>query len=208
MPGNYWRSLSKSLYRCRSSSLSDSEVIVIAAKCAKAVYDASTEPHVDKYIFDRLTYISPSLNGVTKGTALYTVYEDASRGVSNPLLPALIVSIKGTSRAIDWLVNLNSELRGVREHLGPPGLSSALPLPKELKAHSGFINGASALEAGIASYIRSVFKAGRIEHVIFTGHSAGGAVASLLFLRFLDVAAHECMHLLHSVPSPFRRFTY
>jgi predicted lipase len=62
-------------------------------------------------------------------------------------------------------------------------------LPK-VEVHAGFLNGAEALVSAVEKHINSQPKC---RHVLFTGHSAGGAVASLLFTRFLSVAKKaEC----------------
>jgi len=56
-----------------------------------------------------------------------------------------------------------------------------------LTAHAGFLYGAKALapklQQQMAQYISDASHS--IDNVIFTGHSAGAAVASLLFLHFL-----------------------
>jgi alpha-beta hydrolase superfamily lysophospholipase len=57
---------------------------------------------------------------------------------------------------------------------------------RSIDAHSGFMNSAEALEDVVAERIRLYVQRRRSNaHIIFTGHSAGGAVASLLFLRRL-----------------------
>lgn len=50
-----------------------------------------------------------------------------------------------------------------------------------MSAHSGFLNSAEALSAIVEERIRAA--ADTVHHVILTGHSAGGAVATLLYLR-------------------------
>jgi hypothetical protein len=59
--------------------------------------------------------------------------------------------------------------------------------------HSGFLNGAKALLPEIKSQISSSLadNAG-IQHVIFTGHSAGGAVITLIFMHMLGILKAEC----------------
>lgn len=58
-------------------------------------------------------------------------------------------------------------------------------------AHSGFLNSAWALDdivsERIKSYIENVKSTnGQRPHVLFTGHSAGGAVAALFYLRYIS----------------------
>ena len=150
----------------------ESDLILIAAKSAKAVYNEQIEPSLQDYKFSRIFNISPSITGTTKATAIFMIEGASSRSASNPNLPLLVVAVKGTklSRGVDWLVNLNTELRVVHDGI---------------KAHAGYINGADALEAAIRSQIDSTCRGSKTWNVLFTGHSAGGAVASLLFTRFL-----------------------
>lgn len=55
----------------------------------------------------------------------------------------------------------------------------------EMSAHSGFLKSAKALSSLVLGHISRLNQEGRIKHVIFTGHSAGGGVAALLYLKFL-----------------------
>ena len=61
----------------------------------------------------------------------------------------------------------------------------------ELEAHSGFLSSAEVLEPMISMYLGEG-RWGSFKHVLFTGHSAGGAVASLLCLRYLSRRNKEC----------------
>ena len=60
-----------------------------------------------------------------------------------------------------------------------------------MEAHSGFLNSAEILEATISKRIKELAPAD-VKHVLFTGHSAGGAVASLLYLSYLSRRNAEC----------------
>ena len=60
-------------------------------------------------------------------------------------------------------------------------------------AHAGFMNSAKSLLPEITKEIsRQLSDDGSITHIIFTGHSAGGAVASLLFLHFVHHSHISC----------------
>jgi len=37
-----------------------------------------------------------------------------------------------------------------------------------------------------------ISRGGKVKHVLFTGHSAGGSVASLLWLKVLRLSAKKC----------------
>lgn len=65
-----------------------------------------------------------------------------------------------------------------------PGQSST----GDILVHGGFLNSAEALEPTVAARLNEYIQrhgSGRC-HVAFTGHSAGGAVASLLYVRHLS----------------------
>ncbi len=63
---------------------------------------------------------------------------------------------------------------------------------KDLTVHGGFINSAQRLLSLVTRQLITANKATPHLHVIFTGHSAGGAVASLLFLNSLLEARDNC----------------
>ena len=44
----------------------------------------------------------------------------------------------------------------------------------------------------VSRQINEVVKIGEVKHVLLTGHSAGGAVASLMFAKYLSHAAADC----------------
>ena len=77
-----------------------------------------------------------------------------------------------------------------------------------LSAHAGFLHGTKALvpklQQQLTQYISDASRS--IDNVIFTGHSAGAAVSSLLFLHFLTtlrVARCKSCPSLVMHPSPF-----
>lgn len=48
------------------------------------------------------------------------------------------------------------------------------------------------MAAAVAKNIDKVAKTTTVNHVLFTGHSAGGAVASLMFAKLLSCAEKDC----------------
>lgn len=61
----------------------------------------------------------------------------------------------------------------------------------DLMAHSGFLNSAWALDDIVSERIKAYIENaentnGQKPHVLFTGHSAGGAVATLFYLRYIS----------------------
>jgi hypothetical protein len=57
-----------------------------------------------------------------------------------------------------------------------------LPALADVKAHSGFLYVAQSMAPDVLSAIRSYTEP--LDRICFTGHSAGGAVASLLYLNY------------------------
>ena len=91
-------------------------------------------------------------------------------------------------------------------HKGISRLQSIDGSVTEVSAHSGFLGGAKALLSLVLRHISSIQGEGKIRHIVFAGHSAGGAVASLLHFKVLfDYAtlgrsfqaksARICLHL-------------
>ena len=76
----------------------------------------------------------------------------------------------------------------------------SLPIPQILGAespqvHSGFLLGAKALAERVKEQL-DISESGRgPTQILFTGHSAGAAVASLLFQHFLSSASVKCEFL-------------
>jgi hypothetical protein len=59
--------------------------------------------------------------------------------------------------------------------------------PQTHFAHAGFLNAAKSILPDLTKEIMDqVIKDQTISHITFTGHSAGGAVSSLLFLHFVS----------------------
>ncbi|KAF9638048.1 hypothetical protein BFW01_g8945 [Lasiodiplodia theobromae] len=88
------------------------------------------------------------------------------------------------------MVNLNISPRSTEDFISP-----------ELEAHAGFLAGARVLESEITKTINQAFHAGGIKEVLFTGHSAGAAVASILFM-------HYRVHGLNGLPIKFSSITF
>ena len=82
----------------------------------------------------------------------------------------LVIAIRATRTPWDWMVNFNSDPAECTE------------LGNTYKCHRGFLlvarNMKASIENSVAEHISSV---GRSMNVIFAGHSAGAAVAQLLF---------------------------
>ena len=90
-----------------------------------------------------------------------------------PLRNIVIVAIRGTARAYDWLYNLN-----------------ALPSKRHgLVFHRGFLKEALNQLPDLVTAIESL--GGNAEHVYFTGYSLGGAVASVCYAVLTVPAGYQ-----------------
>ncbi|MGU3845626.1 lipase family protein, partial [Vibrio diabolicus] len=74
----------------------------------------------------------------------------------------LVISIRGTQNANDWVTNLNVGLKGS---------------PNGSIAHAGFINSFSSIKPSIKQYLQQFQSLPNRIHCV--GHSLGGALASL-----------------------------
>jgi acyl-CoA reductase-like NAD-dependent aldehyde dehydrogenase len=59
-------------------------------------------------------------------------------------------------------------------------------------AHAGFLNGAENLMPFVSKKVKEITSHNQVRHILFTGHSAGGAVSSLLFAKHVFCAAVDC----------------
>lgn len=152
--------------------------------------------------FTELEYIYPSFGGSSKAIGFW-IAESKVTVPKNPNFPALVVAVRGTERFVDHVVNANSRPIAAADFIvGLSGLTllilTPLTLSKGLRehkyldafvgkfsAHSGFLTSAKSLSPPIIRHISNLTQEGRIKHVVFTGHSAGGGVAALLYLKFL-----------------------
>ncbi|KAK3361663.1 Alpha/Beta hydrolase protein [Lasiosphaeria ovina] len=165
------------------------QLVSIAWACALDTYSMTTtttgvlaEADTAAYRFERDWVGAPSVGGTVK-TLTSTVVSPLADAVDNDnaLLPVLVIAVRGTVTKVDHMVNANGRPVDAAAFVGTH-------YGTELRAHAGFLNSADALDdtalARISSYVRAQKARGAKAHVLFAGHSAGGAVASLLYLRY------------------------
>lgn len=90
----------------------------------------------------------------------------------------IVFAIRGTATFMDWLVNLN---------MAPASPTGFLDDAGNL-CHAGFLSVARGMVRPVAARLRQLLEEdpGRAGHsLLITGHSAGGAVASLLYSHML-----------------------
>ncbi|KAB8265071.1 Alpha/Beta hydrolase protein [Aspergillus pseudonomiae] len=165
------------------------ELISIAWRCAREVYETSSGLPIGpvrngEWKLEPGDCVVPSTDGTIKAVSFSRV-SSVEKATDHKDLPVLVVAIRGSASAVDHMVNANYEPRNADDFIDISRL--APENSTNLQAHSGFLNSAKALDKtvsqGIKNYIRQ--NASEYSHVLFTGHSAGGAVASLLFLRHI-----------------------
>lgn len=102
----------------------------------------------------------------------------------------IVFAIRGTQSFLDWAVNV---------HTAPTSPSGFLDDPSNC-CHSGFLSVARKMVAPVAARLRSLLEEDPTRtsySLVFTGHSAGGAVASLLYLHLLSESPAVRSELTH-----------
>lgn len=149
------------------------QLLYAACQCSSYIYDPVMQSDADLIpIMSR----TPSVTGTEKAACIWKM------GSTN----SLIVSIRGTASAADHMVNLNGQPTDASVLLGT---NAGVPV----QTHKGFLSCAETLlPAVIKDLVRLVRGDTAINRIIFTGHSAGGAVSSLMFLHLLYHRIPEC----------------
>ncbi|KAL3459416.1 Alpha/Beta hydrolase protein [Aspergillus heterothallicus] len=168
-------------------------LIKVAAWSAKAVYSSDTA-HIEHVARpEEVSDYSPTQfsekidasfrDGTVKATRvqLFSTQQDG--------LPArlLLVAIRGsTSKRRDWTINFDDVGKGTG---GEDFVDSE---DRKYRVHGGFLECAKAMVEKVSDTISSILSRadsegmkGNIE-LVFTGHSAGGAVASLLYAHMMS----------------------
>ncbi|KAF5613119.1 alpha beta-hydrolase [Fusarium subglutinans] len=165
---------------------SQSEVQLISAawKCARGTYDLeSTLADTSYCTFRRDQVVDSSFAGTVK-LITSTVVEAKAGSPMTDSLPVLVLAIRGSASKMDHIVNANAQPRTTESFISKGCLD-------DLKAHSGFLNSARALESIVTNLVNKYLESfdetsGKRPHILFTGHSAGGAVSQLLYLRHIS----------------------
>lgn len=113
------------------------------------------------------------------------------KSISMDHMGTIVFAIRGTANFMDWAVNLNT---------APTAPTGFLDDAKNF-CHAGFLSVAKKMIAPVASRLRQILEEdpGRCSHsLLITGHSAGGAIASLLYMHMLATskAASSELNLL------------
>ncbi|KAI6781152.1 Phospholipase-like protein [Emericellopsis cladophorae] len=109
----------------------------------------------------------------------------------------IVFAIRGTASFMDWAVNLNTAPASPREFLDDEGNL----------CHAGFLSVARKMVKPVAARLRELLKEdpSRSRYsLLITGHSAGGAVASLLYAHML-AATKKAESELNILTGSFKR---
>ncbi|TLD29240.1 hypothetical protein PspLS_03926 [Pyricularia sp. CBS 133598] len=166
-------------------------IIQAAALCSKAVYRKKTPntPKIPGFVLEARSWIQPTMDGSGKAAALLVMQPTESRGKTT-----LFFSVRGSACRADWLRNLDQGLVPCPDLVNLP---DSVP-----EVHRGFVGCARTLVPHAARELETAFREtelqGRDIEIVFTGHSAGGAVAALLFCKFLT---HGCLDTHRTKPT-------
>ncbi|KAF4454682.1 hypothetical protein F53441_2760 [Fusarium austroafricanum] len=158
------------------------QLISAAWRCARGTYNVEDTIADTSYCtFHRSQVTDSSFAGTVKLITSTVVQTVTDEGTSD-LLPVLVLAIRGSASKMDHIVNANAQ---------PKPTEGFIQHAEGLKAHSGFLNSARALDSIVTGLIKKYLEDfdksnGRKPHVVFTGHSAGGAVSQLLYLRHIS----------------------
>ncbi|KAK8101511.1 class 3 protein [Apiospora kogelbergensis] len=151
-------------------------LLCLAAQYSEKVYEKPEG-------FERDTHVDADWRTGTKAMRLKSVPMDH--------MNTIVFAIRGTATFMDWAVNLNTAPTSPQGFLDDPGNF----------CHAGFLTAARKMIRPVAARLRQLLeeRPGRAAHsLLITGHSAGGAVAALLYSHMLassPAAASELNHL-------------
>jgi Lipase (class 3) len=172
-------------------SPNDFLLVNLAAICADEVYARKDQAATPPKGFDILKEVNKmdagNANSSSKATTvvLYKPHLDSpeSRNV-------VVVAIRGTASVHDWMVNLNdgSDTPTADKFLG----NDANDVP--FRVHSGFLACAKGMLLPVVGALANALEAAKKTSpaskapvLLFAGHSAGGAVATLLYGHIMKV---------------------
>lgn len=139
-------------------------LLQLAAKYSRRVYDKPSG-------HEKRSYVNSDWLQGTKAMVVKSLPIDD--------MNTIVFAIRGTQSFLDWAVNV---------HTAPTSPSGFLDDPSN-HCHSGFLSVARRMVAPVAARLRGLLEEdpSRMAYsLMFTGHSAGGAVASLLYLHLIS----------------------
>ncbi|KAF4459525.1 Lipase class 3 [Fusarium albosuccineum] len=160
---NYTNSnVNESTAKSWSCSPEEAKLIWTACCCSRDVNGEGDNQYTAGLVLRE--EMKPSMLGTKKRVC---IWNDTAKGI-------LIVAVRGSKAPVDHMVNLAHTTDA--NHLTARELAGS---------HDGYLSCTEALIPGLqATFEKHVRDDEQIRHVLFTGESSGGAVASLLFFHF------------------------
>jgi hypothetical protein len=153
------------------------QVFCKAAEAASSVYKRPKGG-------EREDYVEANWRKGTKAMVLKSVVQDHDK--------TIVIAIRGSQwNVVDWAVNFTVE----------PMVPTNF-LDDENPCHEGFLQVARSMVAPVAARLRQLVEQDPSRHtssLLFTGHSAGGAVANLLYLHMLSTSTESELTILNGV---------
>ncbi|KAL6716942.1 hypothetical protein ACLMJK_004854 [Lecanora helva] len=149
-------------------------LLCLAAQYSQRAY---TKPTAE----ERETFVNANWQGGTKAMVIKSVPIDD--------MNCVVFAIRGSQTFMDWAVNLNSAPVAPTDFLDDPGNM----------CHSGFLSVARNMVKPVAARLRALLEEDPSRatcSLLMTGHSAGGAVASLLYAHMLSEVAKSELNIL------------
>ncbi|KAF4121931.1 Lipase (class 3) [Geosmithia morbida] len=145
------------------------QLLCLAARYSLSVYDRPSGA-------ERETHVSSDWLTGTKAMCIKSVPMDD--------METIVFAVRGTASFMDWAVNLRVEPKPPTGFLDDPGNL----------CHAGFLSVARHMIRPVALRLRQLLREDPSRSrcsLLITGHSAGGAVASLLYSHMLAQAAES-----------------
>ncbi|KAJ5242754.1 uncharacterized protein N7469_001081 [Penicillium citrinum] len=147
----------------------------LAARYSLQVYEKPQGP-------ERQSYVNSDWRRGTKAMVIKSLPIDK--------MGTIVFAIRGTQSFSDWAVNVYS---------APVSTAGFLDDPLN-KCHAGFLSVAKKMVPAVAARLRTLIEEdpSRMSYtLLITGHSAGGAVASLIYLHLLSESPKAKSELTH-----------
>ncbi|KAF4974357.1 hypothetical protein FZEAL_8735 [Fusarium zealandicum] len=149
------------------------QLLCLAAQYSQRVYEKPRGTELD-------AHVSSDWRSGTKAMCIKSVSMDD--------MDTIVFAIRGTASFMDWAVNLNT---------APVSPDGFLDDPGNL-CHAGFLSVAKKMVKPVAARLRQLLRedpARARYSLMITGHSAGGAVAALLYSHMVADAESELSNL-------------
>ncbi|KAH8665134.1 Alpha/Beta hydrolase protein [Tricladium varicosporioides] len=198
-------------------------LVDLAANCAKKVYRKPESGDLNPFAFEEegssKTITGDELGNSVKATTVGLFKgKPGLTGPDGDDIRVIVVAIRGTASIHDWMVNFNDAAQPKPAKSGFETTIADLKIadpdttadPEFLgkakdgtpyTTHEGFLQCAKLMTSQVSTLIEDVLKdapATARPILVFTGHSAGGAVAALLYIHLLKSQAKDNLTSLRS----------